>query len=214
MPKTLQGVDRGKYTGKTTVPVAGDDRNAENIETPIQTLLDDAANLLAQLTNVADALGRHSHSLATEATPGFMSEIDKQRLNTFSAQLASHSHAIASTTTPGFMASADVVKLLGVEKNAQVVTLARVNSALGVVQTKKVLPGSTFAAGAVKVFTINMPGVSSDDCVISSQYMENEGEFSLMYRCAQDAVLVFVKNLTLQSRNFTPGEITVKVLSS
>lgn len=213
MPKTLQGANKNTFAGQAKVAVNGDDMEALDIEVPVQTLLDDAAYLLAELRAVAQALQGHGHSLATAEAPGFMSPGDRATIAGFTDALASHRHGNATPEADGFFSKDDKKKLNEVEAKADATSSSRVRTALGMKLVRRSLPESTFAAREVKQYDISVPGVTPDDCLLSSQYMSNAAQFGIFYHVLNDSVQVLVRNFSdTNSKQFVPGEITFMVL--
>lgn len=209
MPKTLEGISAGPFKKTTVVPQPGESRKAADIEVAVRDLLNNTVYLLALVAELTTNLKGHNHAVATDTAAGFMSPADRQRLFDLAAAIQSHTHALATTAVAGFMSPADKTKLNAIDANAQTVTRARVLAALGILSAKTRLPDSSFSAGQVKDYKISLPGMTQDDLIFSSQYMANDGQFSLMYHAIDDAVQVFAKNLTSTSKTMTPGEISV-----
>ena len=212
MPKTLEGVSTATFKNTTIVPQPGESRKAADIEVPVRDLLNNAAILLRLVTELTASLAGHSHAIATDTTAGFMAPADRQRLLDLASAIQNHSHTLATTTVAGFMSGPDKKKLNEIEANAQVVTRERVLESLGIKTARRTLPESSFSAGQIKEYTINIQGMTPDDVILSSQYMANSGQLAIFYHAIDNAIQIFVKNLSSSSKDFTPGEITVMVL--
>lgn len=209
MPKTLQGANKNTFAGQAKVAVNGDDMEALDIEVPVQTLLDDAAYLLAELREVAQALQGHSHSIATADAPGFMSPGDRAAIAGFADALASHRHDNATPQIAGFISSGDKDKLDKIEHGAQVVDSTKVRTALGMLRGRYTIPDGTYGPAEVKTYRRTLQGVTFDHGISASQYSSGDAAFAIYYHAIAGAIEIFVRNNSeSKSRTFSPTEVT------
>lgn len=213
MPKTLQGVNNNAYTGKAQVPATGDDREASNIEVPVQVLLDDAAYLLAKLKDVIGLLETHGHDPASADAAGFMSPTEKAAIYGFGDALASHRHGNATPESDGFFSKGDKIRLNGIEDKAQVVTKTRVVTALGLLYGQITIPESSFSAGQTKGYEKAHEGVKYDAPITASETLKSDA-FLMSYHVENNQVSVKIRNLNSSSKTFPGGTVRYKVDNS